>query len=60
MMNIKIFGIVQLVDMIKVILGDGTLGYPQKNETEMYDRIIVTAASPNIPEYLIKQMNLLI
>ena len=45
------------LDMIKVILGDGTLGYPQKNESEMYDRIIVTAASPNIPEYLIKQMN---
>ena len=44
------------LDMIEVVLGDGTLGYPQKNEEEMYDRIIVTAASPKIPEYLIKQM----
>ncbi len=38
---------------VKVIHGDGSLGY--KKEAP-YDRIIVTAASPSIPEELFKQL----
>lgn len=38
---------------VDVICGDGTLGYP---EGAPYDRIIVTAAAPKIPEPLIQQL----
>lgn len=38
---------------IKFIEGDGTKGYPQEAP---YDRIIVTAASPSIPQPLIDQL----
>lgn len=39
---------------IKVIVGDGTLGYP---EEAPYDKIIVTAASPDVPLPLIEQLS---
>ena len=39
---------------VEVVLGDGTLGYP---EGAPYDRIIVTAGSPDIPQPLIGQLN---
>ena len=39
-------------DRVDVVLGDGTLGYPECKNNQMYDRIIVTAGSPNIPRYL--------
>ena len=38
--------------VVTVVSGDGTLGYPEKNSEEIYDRIIVTAAAPHIPVYL--------
>jgi protein-L-isoaspartate(D-aspartate) O-methyltransferase len=38
---------------IKVITGDGTLGYPQEAP---FDRIIVTAAAPKIPKPLVEQL----
>lgn len=38
---------------IEVIVGDGTLGY---EKAKPYDRIIVTAASPIIPEPLLQQL----
>jgi protein-L-isoaspartate(D-aspartate) O-methyltransferase len=41
---------------LKVVAGDGTLGYPPKSGDEMYDRIVVTAASFTIPEFLHKQL----
>jgi len=38
---------------VKVIIGDGTLGYEKESP---YDRIIITAATPKIPEILFKQL----
>lgn len=40
-------------DRVTVIAGDGTLGYP---EGAPYDRIIITAAAPNIPPPLREQL----
>ena len=40
---------------IAVKIGDGTLGWP---ENSPYDRIIVTAAAPEIPEALIAQLKI--
>ncbi len=39
---------------IKVICGDGSLGYPKEAP---YDAIIVTAGSPEVPDSLKKQLN---
>ena len=41
------------IDNVHVILGDGTLGYSQASP---YDRIIITAACPEIPLPLIDQL----
>ena len=38
---------------VEVIEGDGTLGYDKEKP---YDKIIVTAASPEIPKALVKQL----
>jgi len=43
-------------DRVFIFKGDGTLGYPKKSCEEIYDRIIVTAAAPHIPKYLLKQL----
>jgi protein-L-isoaspartate(D-aspartate) O-methyltransferase len=43
-------------DRVSVHQGDGTLGYPEKSSKEIYDRIIVTAAAPHIPRYLVSQL----
>ncbi|MEM0084931.1 MAG: protein-L-isoaspartate O-methyltransferase [Candidatus Methanomethylicia archaeon] len=40
-------------DRVDIILGDGTLGYPK---AAPFDRILVTAAAPDIPEPLINQL----
>ncbi len=40
-------------DMITVIVRDGTLGYPEKAP---FDRIMVTAAAPRIPDALFEQL----
>ncbi len=39
---------------ITVIEGDGTLGYPKESP---FDKILVTAAAPKIPEALIEQLS---
>lgn len=40
-------------DRVDIILGDGTLGY---SKAAPFDRILVTAAAPEIPEPLINQL----
>ncbi len=40
---------------VKLMLGDGTLGW---EENAPYDRIIVTAAAPFVPESLIQQLKI--
>ncbi len=40
-------------DRVTVIIGDGSKGYP---DAAPYDRIIVTAAAPDIPKPLIEQL----
>jgi len=40
-------------DRITVICGDGTIGYPEKAP---YDRVLVTAAAPGIPQPLTEQL----
>ncbi|MBN2154989.1 MAG: protein-L-isoaspartate(D-aspartate) O-methyltransferase [Candidatus Lokiarchaeota archaeon] len=44
---------VQLEEMVTVIWGDGTLGYP---DVAPFDKILVTAAGPRIPDPLIEQL----
>lgn len=41
------------IDYVTVIVGDGTLGYPPEAP---YDKIIVTAAAPDIPKPLLEQL----
>ena len=41
---------------VKVVVGDGTLGYPPRSKEELYDRIVVTAAAPRIPQFLLAQL----
>ena len=41
---------------VKVVQGDGTLGYPPRSTEPMYDRIVVTAAAPKVPKYLSYQL----
>ncbi len=48
----KVFAKLRL-DSIAVKYGDGTLGWP---EFGPYDRIIITAAAPEIPDNLIRQL----
>lgn len=43
-------------DRVTCILGDGTLGYPPMEEREIYDRILITAGSPEMPPPLVKQL----
>jgi len=40
-------------DRITIICGDGSTGYPEKAP---YDRILVTAAAPDIPKPMIEQL----
>ncbi|NJD99688.1 protein-L-isoaspartate(D-aspartate) O-methyltransferase [Thermococcus sp. LS1] len=40
-------------DRVHVILGDGTKGFPPKAP---YDRILVAAGAPNVPEPLVEQL----
>jgi protein-L-isoaspartate(D-aspartate) O-methyltransferase len=40
-------------DRVTIICADGSLGYPEKAP---YDRILVTAAAPEIPKPLIEQL----
>jgi protein-L-isoaspartate(D-aspartate) O-methyltransferase len=40
-------------DRVKIVSGDGSKGYAEKAP---YDRVVVTAAAPNVPEPLIEQL----
>ena len=40
-------------DRVKIISGDGSKGYAEKAP---YDRIVVTAAAPNVPPPLVEQL----
>ena len=40
-------------DRVKIISGDGSKGYAEKAP---YDRIVVTAAAPNVPQPLVDQL----
>jgi protein-L-isoaspartate(D-aspartate) O-methyltransferase len=40
-------------DRVKIINADGSMGYPEKAP---FDRIVVTAAAPIVPQPLIKQL----
>jgi protein-L-isoaspartate(D-aspartate) O-methyltransferase len=40
-------------DRVKIVSADGSKGYPEKAP---YDRVVVTAAAPNVPEPLIEQL----
>ena len=40
-------------DRVKIVNADGSKGYPEKAP---YDRVVVTAAAPNIPEPLVEQL----
>ena len=42
------------IDNVHVILGDGSIGYPEESP---YDRIIITAACTEIPSPLLEQLN---
>lgn len=41
------------LNYVKIIVGDGTLGFPEKAP---FDKILVTAAAPRVPEPLIRQL----
>lgn len=43
-------------EYVKIVYGDGTIGYPPYEENEIYDKIIITAAAPRFPRILIKQL----
>jgi protein-L-isoaspartate(D-aspartate) O-methyltransferase len=45
-----------LSTIVKVVEGDGSLGYPQASQDMIYDRIIVTAGAPHVPRYLADQL----
>lgn len=51
-------GRVGLSRYCKVVAGDGSLGYPQEANEEIYDRIIVTAGAPRVPSFLKKQLKI--
>lgn len=42
-------------DRVKIVVGDGSLGYPEGGP---YDTIIVSAAGPSIPDPLVDQLSL--
>ncbi len=41
------------IENVAVYVGDGSLGWP---EAAPYDRILVTAAAPQVPEHLVEQL----
>jgi len=42
-------------DRVTVIHGDGSLGYPEQSP---YDRVLVTAAAPEVPPPLVEQLKI--
>lgn len=51
--NLELVGLSQYVEVVE---GDGSLGYPQESQREMYDRIIVAAGAYRIPLFLKAQL----
>lgn len=45
-----------LARVVKVVRGDGSLGYPERSQVPLYDRIVITAAAPSMPPLLLKQL----
>jgi protein-L-isoaspartate(D-aspartate) O-methyltransferase len=45
-----------LSDVVEVVTGDGSLGYPEAYDHEIYDRIVVTAAATEVPPLLRRQL----
>lgn len=43
-------------ETIRVVTGDGSLGFPPRAESGIYDRVIVTAGAPSVPPFLEKQL----
>lgn len=41
---------------VKIVFGDGSLGYPEKLDAPVYDRITVTAGASRVPYYLKRQL----
>lgn len=41
---------------VEIHQGDGSLGWPPNKKVELYDRIVITAAAPSIPQVLIAQL----
>ncbi len=39
---------------VQIIVGDGTVGYPDEAP---YDRVLITAATPNIPQPVVEQLS---
>jgi protein-L-isoaspartate(D-aspartate) O-methyltransferase len=42
--------------VVRVIEGDGSLGYPPRYESPIYDRVTVTAGAPSVPKFLEAQL----
>lgn len=49
---------VGLQDVVDVVEGDGTLGFPRESRNEIYDRIMVAAGAPRVPRFLKLQLKL--
>ena len=47
---------VELENWIEIVHGDGSLGYPEMKDEEIYDRIVVAASAPSIPQLLKSQL----
>jgi protein-L-isoaspartate(D-aspartate) O-methyltransferase len=45
-------------EYVKVIEGDGSMGFPAHLEKELYHKIVITAAAPRLPRILIKQLKI--
>lgn len=43
------------IENVSIFVGDGSLGWP---EAAPYDRILVTAAAPEVPSHLLNQLNI--
>jgi protein-L-isoaspartate(D-aspartate) O-methyltransferase len=41
------------ISNVKIVIGDGTLGYPEQSP---YDAVLITAATPDVPPPLIEQI----
>jgi len=53
MQNIEKVG---LSNIVRIVAGDGSLGYPQESNEELYDRITITAGAPRVPHFLKSQL----